>query len=179
MYNWFNQTVYYFHVPLLFICSGYLHKKLPRIDSGSDWFKNVLRKLLNLGDPYVAFTIAACLVKLVFSGAGSNEMDGLLETLFLQPTASYWYLYCLFFIFLIIGIFKNKRQAIFGTVAVLVMKIISIFGIGGDGYAICSINHPHKRNMVRFRNANLLLQRFLKEFTNRIYMLDLKCYLSH
>ena len=56
--NWFNQTVYYFHVPLFFIYSDYFHQKLSRIDSGPDWFKNVLRKLLNLGVPYVSFTIA-------------------------------------------------------------------------------------------------------------------------
>ena len=24
LYQWFNTTIYYFHVPLFFICSGYL-----------------------------------------------------------------------------------------------------------------------------------------------------------
>lgn len=74
------------------------------------------------------------LVKSVFSGAGNNEVGGLLETLFLQPTAPYWYLYCLFFIFLVTGTFKNTKQAIAGTVLALGMKAISIIGIG-DGYA--------------------------------------------
>lgn len=138
-YTWFNQTVYYFHVPLFFICSGYLHQKLTRINNGADWFKNVLRKLLNLGIPYVTFTIAVWLIKSVFSGAGNNEIGGLFETLFLQPTAPYWYLYCLFFIFLITGTFKNKRQAIVGICAAAVMKAISIFGIGGYCYAVSTV----------------------------------------
>lgn len=139
-YTWFNRTVYYFHVPLFFICSGYLHQKLTRIDNGTDWFRNVLRKLLNLGIPYIAFTIAVWLVKSVLSGAGNNEMGGLLETLFFQPTAPYWYLYCLFFIFLITGAFKNKRQAIAGICAAFVMKVISILGIGGGYcYAVSTV----------------------------------------
>lgn len=25
LFQWFNQTIYYFHVPLFFICSGYLY----------------------------------------------------------------------------------------------------------------------------------------------------------
>ena len=28
-YNWFIDTIYYFHVPLFFICSGYLYQKKP------------------------------------------------------------------------------------------------------------------------------------------------------
>lgn len=27
LYGWFNTTIYYFHVPLFFICSGYLYQK--------------------------------------------------------------------------------------------------------------------------------------------------------
>lgn len=27
LYEWFHKTIYYFHVPLFFICSGYLYQK--------------------------------------------------------------------------------------------------------------------------------------------------------
>lgn len=140
-YAWFNQTVYFFHVPLFFICSGYLHQKLTRINNtGGDWGKNILRKFLNLGVPYVTFTTAVWLVKSIFSGAGSNEMGGLFETIFLQPTAPYWYLYCLFFIFLITGTFKTKGQALFGTIVALLMQVISVLGIGGGYcYAVSTV----------------------------------------
>ncbi len=33
LYEYFNKTIYYFHVPLFFICSGYLYQKLSRINS--------------------------------------------------------------------------------------------------------------------------------------------------
>ena len=26
--NWFVKTVYYFHVPLFFVCSGYLYQRI-------------------------------------------------------------------------------------------------------------------------------------------------------
>ena len=29
LYQWFRQTIYYFHVPLFFICSGYLWYYIP------------------------------------------------------------------------------------------------------------------------------------------------------
>ncbi len=66
------------------------------------WGKNVLKKLLTLGIPYFTFSIATGLIKIMFSGAGNNEIDNIFVTLFLQPTAPYWYLYALFFVFLII-----------------------------------------------------------------------------
>ncbi len=133
-YNWFNKTVYHFHVPLFFICSGYLYQKICRIDKFTDWAKNSLKKLLNLGVPYVAFTVAVWLVKAVFSGYGNNEMGGLLEAVFLKPTAPYWYLYCLFFIFLITVPFRNKYWALISVCLALVMKVISISEIGSNIY---------------------------------------------
>lgn len=32
LYRWFNQTIYYFHVYLFFICSGYLYQKWSRVE---------------------------------------------------------------------------------------------------------------------------------------------------
>jgi len=130
VYTWFDQTVYYFHVPLFFICSGYLHQKFNHIDSLDAWLKNILRKFLSLGVPYTAFTFAMWLIKKVFPGSGSNEIGGLLEALFFRPIGPYWYLYCLFFIFVVTGTFKNKRRAVFGTIVALGMKGMSVFGIG-------------------------------------------------
>ena len=32
LYKWFNTTIYYFHVPLFFICSGYLYQKYSKVN---------------------------------------------------------------------------------------------------------------------------------------------------
>lgn len=49
LYEWFNTTIYYFHVPLFFICSGYLYQKYSKVNSIAKWFKNVSKKALALG----------------------------------------------------------------------------------------------------------------------------------
>lgn len=48
-YQWFRQTIYYFHVPLFFICSGSLYQKLSRVDDIQSLMKNISKKALNLG----------------------------------------------------------------------------------------------------------------------------------
>ena len=51
LYKWFNTTIYYFHVPLFFICSRYLYQKYSKVDSLKSWKKNVLKKALAIGVP--------------------------------------------------------------------------------------------------------------------------------
>ena len=144
MYQWFNKTIYFFHVPLFFICSGYLYQKFSCVDSIGSWSRNVLKKLVALSIPYFTFTIATWLIKTFFSGAGNNEVGNIFETLFLKPTSPYWYLYALFFIFLITPTFRNSSLAIIGSVVSLVMKSMSVSGIlsklsGGAPYAISTV----------------------------------------
>lgn len=57
-YRWFIATIYYFHVPLFFICSGYLYQKYSKVNDIGNWRKNVAKKALALGVPYVIFTTA-------------------------------------------------------------------------------------------------------------------------
>ena len=39
LYKWFNTTIYYFHVPLFFICSGYLYQKYSKVSDFTSWKK--------------------------------------------------------------------------------------------------------------------------------------------
>ena len=132
LYQWFNQTIYYFHVPLFFICSGYLYQKLSVVNDRRSWKRNVLKKALNLGIPYFAFSFATWLLKTCFSGSVNSESGGLLDTLFVHPTSPYWYLYALFFLFLITPTFKNKSRAIIGLVVALILKAIGCIEYGGE-----------------------------------------------
>ncbi len=104
-----TQTIYYFHVPLFFICSGYLYQKYSKVNSFKSWKSNVLKKALTLGVPYAAFTTATWVLKKVFSSNVNDQIGGLGDTLLLHPTAPYWYLYALFFIFLVTPTFANIK----------------------------------------------------------------------
>lgn len=56
MHRWFEQSIYMFHVPLFFICSGYLYQRYSEVSNIKAWQRNVLKKLKALGIPYVIFT---------------------------------------------------------------------------------------------------------------------------
>lgn len=139
LYQWFNTTIYYFHVPLFFICSGYLYQKYSRVDSKDSWFRNVLKKGLALGVPYFTFSTITWVLKAVFSGSVNDQIGGIGSTLFLHPTSPYWYLYSLFFIFIITPTFVSKKTSVIGIIVALAMKFASLVGVGTSIYAINKI----------------------------------------
>lgn len=126
--QWFDETVYFFHVPLFFVCSGYLYQKRSRVEDLASWRKNVAKKALNLGIPYLIFSFGVWLLKTVFSDSVNERIGGLFYTLFLYPDTPYWYLYCLFFLFLVIPTFKNKRNAYIGLAIAAVFKFLEMAG---------------------------------------------------
>lgn len=126
-YNWFNTTIYYFHVPLFFICSGYLYQKFSHVDSFSSWKKNVIKKLIVLGIPYLFFSTASWLLKTVFSTSVNSQPESIKTVLLLHPIDAYWYLYCLFFLFLLIPTFHSRKSTYIITLISLGLKVISCF----------------------------------------------------
>ena len=139
LYEWFNTTIYYFHVPLFFICIGYLYQKYSQVNSVGSWCKNVMKKALALGVPYVTFTTATWVLKKVFSSSVNDQIGGLGDTLFLHPTAPYWYLYALLFIFFITPTFSNAKAAAVGLIVALVAKVLIFMGGGYSVYAVSAV----------------------------------------
>lgn len=129
LYHIENDTLYLFHVPLFFICSGYLYQRRSRVDSLRSWMANIGRKALNLGVPYFVFSIATWLLKKIFSGAVNTEAQGLVDTLFLHPSSPYWFLYALFFIFLITPTFGSAQMTGIGLGAAVAMKALALAGV--------------------------------------------------
>lgn len=146
LYKWFNTTIYYFHVPLFFICSGYLYQKYNKVNGVDSWRKNVAKKAVALGVPYVTFTTAVWVLKKVFSSSVNDQIGGLGDTLFFHPTAPYWYLYALFFIFLVTPTFSSVKAAAVELIVALAAKVLILTG-GGVQRLRC-IDGSLKRNMV-------------------------------
>lgn len=127
--NWFDHTIYFFHVPLFFICSGFVYQKYSRIETFRDWTHNILKKIVSLGIPFFVFSIATWLLKSVFSSSVNIQNGGLLELLFITPVPPYWFLYVLFFMFVLIPTFPNDRIMVGISVAALACKVtISLTG---------------------------------------------------
>ena len=143
LYKWFNTTIYYFHVPLFFICSGYLYQKYSRVNSVGSWRRNVAKKILALGVPYVTFSTATWVLKKVFSSSVNDQIGGLGDTLLFHPASPYWYLYALFFIFILTPTFKSVKMAVGGLVVAIAMKTIVLSGGWGGGvygvYAVSTV----------------------------------------
>lgn len=139
LYQWFNTTIYYFHVPLFFICSGYLYQKYSKVNSVESWYRNVAKKALALGIPYATFTTATWVLKKVFSSNVNDQIGGLGDTLFLHPTAPYWYLYALFFIFLVTPTFNRVKIAVAGLIVALAAKTLILIGGGYSVYALSTV----------------------------------------
>ena len=125
LYKWFNETIYYFHVPLFFICSGFLHQKYSTVRNISGWRDSFLKKLVSFSVPYFVFSMATYALKVVFSGSVNKEVDGLLETLFLKPLSPYWYLYILIIIFFFAFTFKSKKEIFIVLAVVVSLRVIS------------------------------------------------------
>lgn len=127
LYNFLIQAVYTFHVPLFFVCSGFLYQRSNRVHSLRPYAKNIAQKLLDLGVPYFTFTILTFIIKNIFADSVNTKNADLLNTLFVNPTAPYWYLYALFIFFLIIPCVNSKKQAwILFAVSVLFKIIYNI-----------------------------------------------------
>ena len=82
------------------------------------------KKALALGVPYATFTTATWVLKKVFSSSVNDQIGGLGDTLFLHPTAPYWYLYALFFIFLVTPTFSDVKAAAVGLIVALAAKVL-------------------------------------------------------
>lgn len=111
LYQWFDITIYYFHVPLFFICSGYLYQRYSHVTCFSAWKNNVIKKAIVLGIPYFVFSFVTWSLKTLFSEEVNGQISGLVDTLFIHPTSPYWYLYILFLIFVITPTVRINRGA--------------------------------------------------------------------
>ncbi|MBR3844874.1 MAG: acyltransferase [Clostridia bacterium] len=136
---WFEQTVYYFHVPLFFICSGYLYQKYSRVETLAQWKNNFLKKLISLGIPFFTFAGITWLMKTLLAGQVNNEVGGIVDSLFVNPISPYWYLYALFFVFIVTPTCKSKRMAIGLLIGAVAMKGLSFVPMDINFYPLTTL----------------------------------------
>ncbi len=135
-FQWFDITVYYFHVPLFFICSGYLFQKYSQVNTFSEWKSNFIKKFIALGVPYLVFSTITWILKTVFSSSVNAQVKGYLESILLEPISPYWYLYALILVFLITLTFRSKKVACITLSISLALKVITFLPIDINVYAV-------------------------------------------
>ncbi|MCR5721530.1 MAG: acyltransferase [Lachnospiraceae bacterium] len=138
-YGWFIDTIYLFHVQLFFFCSGYLYQKYSEVRSVKAWCTNIWKKLVVLGVPYLVFTFATWLLKKLFEGSVNNKAGSIVDSLFVEPIAPYWYLYVLFFLFVLTITMRKKTEAYVLLIIALVFKALPFFGLKTGIYLVGKI----------------------------------------
>ena len=109
-YLWFNDTIYLFHVPLFFICSGYLYVKYSDVRNFKSYKSNIAKKALDLGVPYFSFSVITWIMKTFAASSVNSQVDSLTKSLFINPIAPYWFLLSLFLMFVITPTIKNRKE---------------------------------------------------------------------
>ena len=124
--RWFEQTIYYFHVPLFFVCSGYLYQNRKEVNCWTQWKNHAKEKLVSLGIPYVTFSLVTWILKTAFSGSVNSQANSLLYDLLIHPQSPYWYLFALLFIFLLIPTFTNERVAFTVLCVAILIRVLPV-----------------------------------------------------
>lgn len=129
MYGYFEKTIYYFHVPLFFVCSGYLHQD--KIKNNSYNHKEyLLRKIVNLGIPYLLFSCLTWILKRLFENSVNDSIkESLISCLLINPLQHFWFLYCLLIIFILIKQANSKKEMYLYLFIALVLKIVGDCGL--------------------------------------------------
>lgn len=127
-YDCFIELIYCFHVPLFFICSGFLYQQYTKTDTLKSYSKNILKKFIALGVPYFVFSTITYLIKMFLEDSVNSQNEtSLLGTLFVSPSAPYWFLYALFMFFIINPVIKKKSDAIIRLSVCAVLFVVFNF----------------------------------------------------
>lgn len=110
--QWFNSVIYGCILNLFFLCSGYLYQRNSVVRTAGQRLRNMRKKLVVLGVPYFTFSILTWCLKKIFESSVNTEEGSLAEILFIVPTAPYWFLYTLFFLFLLIPTLESGKEAV-------------------------------------------------------------------
>lgn len=127
--SFIEQFVYGFHMPLFFVCSGFL---MQMTDSHARGMFNirafVKNKTLRLLLPYFMFSIVSLVLRLAFSAFTRSSVD-LDNTMYqiLFEGKFFWFLYVLFIVSIIINVIKAIKNDMF--IAMFLSVALYILGL--------------------------------------------------
>lgn len=106
-FRWIDFTIYSFHMPLFFMLSGYLYSKSSNITNIEQYKNMIVKKLLNLGVPYIVFSVLQTLITIILSSKTNNSLNFYdLMLIPIKPIAQFWFLYTLIAIFILVPLIE-------------------------------------------------------------------------
>lgn len=119
-----EEFIWTFHVALFMFLSGYVYNITDGWKSKNTRIKFIVHKLINLGIPYLVFSIIYILINSLISS--SNTQMHVRDILFLwkEPVAQYWFLYALFILFFIWTIMSKFLSNLQITISILIIGML-------------------------------------------------------
>ena len=122
-----ESFIWTFHVALFMFLSGYVYNITGGWKSKGTRIKFVLYKLINLGIPYLFFSVVYILINMLTSSSNTQMEINNILFLWKEPVAQYWFLYALFMLFLIWSILSKWLKNWQITFVMLFIGIIGHF----------------------------------------------------
>lgn len=126
-----------FHVALFLFLSGVVYKETGEWKNKKTKLAFILHKLLNLGIPYVIFSVIYITINVLVGETNTNSSLTDILKIWKTPVAQYWFLYALFFLFLIwtllSGYLKNWQTTL---ITLLIGYVLPIFNVGLGSFDI-------------------------------------------
>lgn len=119
-----EQFIWSYHVPIFFFCSGYVFKINGGWRRSSSRFDFIMHKLLNLGVPYLFFSMVYILLNSLIPGTNSKFSVSDIFKLWNTPIAQYWYLYALFMLFLLFTVLAKRLTNIQITILLICVRYL-------------------------------------------------------
>lgn len=126
----FEKFIWSFHVALFLCLSGFVYKITGGWKSKKTKLDFIRYKLINLGVPYIIFSVIYILINSFVGSANTKSAVSDIFMIWKTPVAQYWFLYALFFLFciwtLLSDTMKNRQITVF---VVLLGYIAPMFGV--------------------------------------------------
>lgn len=162
-----ERFIWSFHVALFLFLSGYVYQMTGGWKSKGTRLRFIRHKCINLGVPYVIFSVLYIVINSVVGGANTQFSPADVFSIWKTPVAQYWFLYALFFLFCIwtvlSGVLQNLQITFF---VVLLGYVLPLFGLGFGAfdvviYSALPFGLGTFLNMQRLKKGSVPLRLFI------------------
>ncbi|MBQ2407075.1 MAG: acyltransferase [Lachnospiraceae bacterium] len=122
-----ENFIWTFHVALFMFLSGYVYHITGECNGKGSKLGFIKHKLLNLGVPYLVFSIFYILINSMTPGVNNKKDISSILYLWKTPIAQYWFLYALIILFILWTILSGSLKNWQITIMLYIMLVISPF----------------------------------------------------